>query len=65
MSPSPPALLTADASSHPLHQIIPAWIMGNSIPKSSVIRVFMDAKVVIRGLRDDGMMGLWDDRMMG
>jgi len=28
ISPSPPALLTAEASRQPLHQIIPAWMTG-------------------------------------
>jgi hypothetical protein len=38
-NPNPPALLTAEASRHPLHQIIPAWIMGKSIPNNVVIRL--------------------------
>src|ERR1700752_5505811 len=29
INPNPPALDTAEANSQPLHQIIPAWIMGN------------------------------------
>ena len=32
--PSPPALLTAAQSFHPLHQTIPPWIIGYFIPKS-------------------------------
>ena len=31
--PSPPALLTAEASRHPLHHTIPPWIIGYVIPK--------------------------------
>jgi hypothetical protein len=30
--PNPPALLTVDAKRHPLHQTIPPWTMGYSIP---------------------------------
>jgi hypothetical protein len=37
MIPNPPALETALANSHPEHQIIPAWITGYFILKSSVI----------------------------
>ncbi len=35
--PKPPELLTDDANSHPLHHIIPPWIIGYFIPKSSLI----------------------------
>jgi hypothetical protein len=38
--PSPPALLTADANRQPLHQIMPAWMMGKSMPKREVILLF-------------------------
>ena len=41
MIPSPPALLTAAAKRHPLHQIIPACMIGNCMPNNSVILFFM------------------------
>ena len=44
MSPSPPALLTAAANRQPLHHIIPAWMMGYLIPKSSVTLFCISAK---------------------
>jgi hypothetical protein len=37
-------VLTADASSQPLHQIMPAWMMGYRIWKREVIR-FIRLKV--------------------
>src|SRR5690606_3967197 len=40
MRPRAPALLTALASSQPLHQIMPAWTMGFSMLKSLQIRLF-------------------------
>jgi hypothetical protein len=43
MSPSPPALLTALASRHPLAQTIPAWMIGNSIPKR--LQILFERKV--------------------
>lgn len=40
MRPKPPALLTALASSQPLHQIIPAWIIGFSMLNNWQILLF-------------------------
>ena len=34
--PRPPELLTALANFQPLHQIIPAWIIGYLIPNNSI-----------------------------
>jgi hypothetical protein len=39
MMPSPPALLTALAKRHPLAQIIPACIMGSSMPNNFVMEL--------------------------
>ena len=41
ISPKPPALLTAEASFQPLHHTMPPAMMGYSIPKSSVILLFI------------------------
>ena len=42
--PNPPAFETAEASSQPEHQIIPAWINGYSISNKEVMRFFMRLK---------------------
>jgi hypothetical protein len=41
ISPNPPALLTAEASFQPLHQIMPPWTMGYLMLNNSVI-LFID-----------------------
>jgi hypothetical protein len=41
MMPNPPALLTAEANSQPEHHIIPACMMGNRMPKSVQILLFV------------------------
>jgi hypothetical protein len=48
INPNPPALLTADASSHPLHQIIPPWMMGYLMLKREVMVVFMVVFYLLR-----------------
>ena len=45
--PRPPALLTALANSHPLHQTIPAWMMGYWILNSWVIRFCIKVKLTV------------------
>jgi hypothetical protein len=45
MIPKPPDLLTAAANSQPLHQIIPACMMGYFMPNKSQIRFFMGMKM--------------------
>ena len=41
MMPSPPAFDTADASSAKPTKCMPPWMIGCSMPQSSVMRVFM------------------------
>ena len=53
--PKPPELLTALANFHPLHHIIPAWIMGYLILNRLVIWFLVNielfqAKLIIKQL---------------
>lgn len=56
--PNPPALDTADASSHPEHQIIPAWMMGYSILNREVIRFFIIVDFTIRTIKSTDLRKL-------